>query len=240
MWVRPDLTTSAHCSDLRVNEPDRRSSAGSSSVWTLSTAARWTALGNTSLDDWPMFTWSLGCTSSPARLASTSLAFVFDDVPEPVWKTSIGNWSSWRPSATSSPARPMRSPSSASSSPSSAFTRAAAALMRPSQWTTGVGTGSPDTWKLSIALLVSEPQSCWCTSVAMWPRLSPGIGYICALLHRVRARTRACSAPWRRARSFRVLIAGRDGSHPNRPVLDLGRRGATPPDSLLQPLRPSQ
>ena len=125
-----------------------------------------------------MFTWSLGCTSSPARLARTSLAFVFDDVPEPVWKTSIGNWSSWRPSATSSPARPMRSPSSASSSPSSAFTRAAAALMRPSQWTTGVGTGSPDTWKLSIALLVSEPQSCGCTSVAMSPRLSPEIGYI--------------------------------------------------------------
>ena len=41
-----------------------------------------------------MFTWSFACTSSPARLAMTSLAFMFEEVPEPVWKTSIGNWSS--------------------------------------------------------------------------------------------------------------------------------------------------
>ena len=34
----------------------------------------------------------------------TSLAFMFDDVPEPVWKTSIGNWSSCSPAATASPA----------------------------------------------------------------------------------------------------------------------------------------
>ena len=27
----------------------------------------------------------------------TSFAFMFDDVPEPVWKTSIGNWSSSSP-----------------------------------------------------------------------------------------------------------------------------------------------
>jgi len=27
--------------------------------------------------------------------------FMFDDVPEPVWKTSTGNWSSCLPSATS-------------------------------------------------------------------------------------------------------------------------------------------
>ena len=32
----------------------------------------------------------------------TSLAFMFDEVPEPVWKTSIGNWSSCSPSAISS------------------------------------------------------------------------------------------------------------------------------------------
>jgi hypothetical protein len=29
--------------------------------------------------------------------AMTSFAFMFDDVPEPVWKTSIGNWSSSSP-----------------------------------------------------------------------------------------------------------------------------------------------
>ena len=52
-----------------------------------------------------MFTWSLGWAPSPARLAITSLAFMFEEVPEPVWKTSIGNWSSCSPAATSSPAR---------------------------------------------------------------------------------------------------------------------------------------
>ncbi len=39
-----------------------------------------------------MLTWSLGCTPSPASAPMTSLAFMFVEVPEPVWKTSIGNW----------------------------------------------------------------------------------------------------------------------------------------------------
>ena len=49
----------------------------------------------TSLEDWHLFTWSFGWTlrslprlppsSSPARLAITSLALVFVEVPEPVW-----------------------------------------------------------------------------------------------------------------------------------------------------------
>ena len=55
--------------------------------------------------------------------------------------------------------RAMRSAMSASSSPSSAFTRAEAALMRPSQRITGVGTRSPETGKFSTALRVSAPQS---------------------------------------------------------------------------------
>ena len=33
---------------------------------------------------------------------------MFDEVPEPVWKVSIGNWSSWRPSTTSCAARDDR------------------------------------------------------------------------------------------------------------------------------------
>ena len=37
--------------------------------------------------------------------------------------------------------------------------RAAAALMRPSQWTTGAGIGCPETGKFATALSVSEPQS---------------------------------------------------------------------------------
>ena len=39
--------------------------------------------------------------SSIARLAITSLTFMLLEVPEPVWKTSMGNWSSNFPSATS-------------------------------------------------------------------------------------------------------------------------------------------
>ena len=80
-----------------------------------------------------MFTWSLAC-APPERLASTSLTFVFVDVPDPVWKTSIGNWSSWRPAATSAAAAAIAFGLLASSLPSSPLTRAAAPLMRPSQW----------------------------------------------------------------------------------------------------------
>ena len=115
--------------------------------------------GKTSLDDCPMFTWSFGWTPSPASAAITSFAFVFAEVPEPVWNTSIGNWSSCRPSAISSPAAAMRSAISSSSSPSSALVRAAAALMRPSQWMTDAGTCSPEIWKFSTAFDVSLPQS---------------------------------------------------------------------------------
>src|SRR4051794_40894577 len=159
MWVRPAFTTSANSSALRSNEPASRSRAGSSLPCASATAARCTAEGNTSLEDWPMFTWSLGWAPSPARLAITSLAFVFEEVPEPVWKTSMGNWSSCSPPATSSPAAAIRSAMSSSSSPSSPFTRAASALIRPSQRTTGTGTRSPETGKLSIALPVSGPHS---------------------------------------------------------------------------------
>ena len=106
-----------------------------------------------------MLTSSFGCTSSPASDAITSFAFMFDEVPEPVWKTSIGNWSSSSPPATRSAAAAMRSALSASSRPSSPFTRAAAALIRPSQRATGAGIGSPETGKFAIAFRVSAPQS---------------------------------------------------------------------------------
>jgi len=89
----------------------------------------------------------------------TSFAFMFDDVPEPVWKTSIGNWSSSSPRAIRSAAVAMRSALSPSSSPRSALTRAAAPLIRPSQRATGAGIGSPETGKLATAFAVSPPQS---------------------------------------------------------------------------------
>src|SRR4051812_46231798 len=90
----------------------------------------------------------------------TSLALVCDEVPEPVWKTSMGNWSSSSPAATRSAAAAMRSAMSPSSLPSSALVRAAAALIRPSQWMTPAGMRSPETGKFSTAFVVSPPQSC--------------------------------------------------------------------------------
>ena len=108
-----------------------------------------------------MLTWSFACTSSPASVAITSLAFMFEHVPEPVWKTSIGNWSSCSPAAIAVAGGGDALGRSASSSPSSAFTRAAAALIRPSQRATGTGIGSPETGKLATALRVSPPQSSW-------------------------------------------------------------------------------
>ncbi len=78
----------------------------SSASWSLSIAGRtrfvasiatatWIAVGNTSLDDWPMLTWSFGWTgflepisppsASMARLEMTSLTFMLVWVPEPVW-----------------------------------------------------------------------------------------------------------------------------------------------------------
>jgi hypothetical protein len=54
--------------------------------------------GNTSLLDCDALTWSLGCTGWPsfsaASVAMTSLTFMLLDVPDPVWNTSIGKWSS--------------------------------------------------------------------------------------------------------------------------------------------------
>ena len=53
---------------LRLQRRRRASaSAGSRSFVSSSSAARWTADGKTSFDDWPMFTSSFAWTSSPAR-----------------------------------------------------------------------------------------------------------------------------------------------------------------------------
>src|SRR5665648_861021 len=82
---------------------------------------------NTSLDDCDAFTWSLGCTSRPrrrvARVAITSFAFMFDDVPDPVWYTSTGKCASCIPVATSSAAATIACAMSSGSTPSSACCR---------------------------------------------------------------------------------------------------------------------
>ncbi len=90
----------------------------------------------------------------------TSLAFMFVEVPEPVWKTSIGNWRSCLPAAISAAAFSMRDALRLESSPSSPLTAAAAPLMRASQWITETGTVSPEIGKFSTALAVSPPHSC--------------------------------------------------------------------------------
>ena len=156
--VRPDLTTSSNATDLRSSAAPSRSSAGSSSLAMRSRAARCTADGKTSFEDWPRLTSSFGCTSAPASAAITSFAFMFELVPEPVWNTSMGNWSSSSPAAIRSAADVMRAALSGSSRPSSEFTCAAAALMRPSHCATEAGIGSPETAKLATALSVSPPQ----------------------------------------------------------------------------------
>ena len=63
------------------------------------------AVGITSFELWLLFTSSLAFIFNfdlfEAKFAITSLAFILVLVPEPVWKTSRGNESSWRPFNTS-------------------------------------------------------------------------------------------------------------------------------------------
>ena len=69
------------------------------------------------------------------------------------------------------PRRPRRRSarrSRASSLPSSALTRAAAALIRPSQWITGAGIGCPETGKFSTAFAVSRAPELLPVSVSSW------------------------------------------------------------------------
>ena len=55
--------------------------------------------------------------------------FMLDEVPDPVWKTSIGNWSSYAPETTAVAAAMMASACARVMTPRSAFTFAAAALI---------------------------------------------------------------------------------------------------------------
>jgi hypothetical protein len=93
-WVRPDFTTVFHSVDLSSRARRRWSRAGRRSLTADSVAATCVAVGKVSLDDSDMLTTSLGWTTTPfaaAIDAITSLAFMLELVPEPVWKTSMGN-----------------------------------------------------------------------------------------------------------------------------------------------------
>lgn len=62
-------------------------------------------------------------------MAITSLVFMLDEVPEPVWNTSTGNWSSYPPSATCAAAAAIAAATFASITPRSPLTSAAAPLI---------------------------------------------------------------------------------------------------------------
>ena len=73
-----------------------------------------------------------------ARLEITSFAFMLLWVPEPVWKTTRGKWSSSLPAITSSAACTIRSATSCGNSPSSALACAAPFFRMPSARMTGL------------------------------------------------------------------------------------------------------
>ena len=106
-----------------------------------------------------------------ASVAITSLTFMLLDVPEPVWNTSIGKWSSQSPRATSSAAAMIASATSSSTTPSSALTLAAAALMRAERLDVGALEGVPrDREVLDRPLGLSPP-----LRVARDPDLTHGV-----------------------------------------------------------------
>ena len=126
------------------------------------------AVGKVSLDDWPMLQWSLGWTGflepisppriSIARFETTSFAFMFDWVPEPVCQTTSGKWSSSLPSSTSVAAWTMALPRVSSSTPRLMLVLAAAHLITPSARTTATGCFSQPMGKFISERWVCAPQ----------------------------------------------------------------------------------
>src|SRR5690606_12160939 len=157
-WVRPALTTVFHSSAFFSKAIARWSSAGTRSVMSASVTATWTDVGKTSFDDCDALTWSFGCTSRPSFCVasddSTSFMFMFDDVPEPVWYVSTGNWSSYSPVTTWSAAHAIASAMSPSSVPSSLLASAAAFLMRASAAMWRDSSPLPEIGKFSTARCV--------------------------------------------------------------------------------------
>ena len=161
-WVRPDLTTSRHSTDLRSNDPASTPSAGTSSVSANSVAATCVAVGKVSLEDCDMLTSSFGWTVTPSAAhieAMTSLAFMFELVPEPVWNTSTGKWSSTSPSAIRPAADTMASTLVFSRRPRRPLTVAQADLSRPRARICARSRPLPETGKFSTARWVWARQS---------------------------------------------------------------------------------
>ncbi len=163
-WVRPVLTILPR-PRARLSMVLRRClSAGSSDSIVSSWAETRMAVGITSLELCPRLTWSLGCTAVLpalplwlARVAMTSLAFILDEVPEPVWYTSIGKCWSWAPMATSVAADWIALPTPLGSRPRPVLTSAAAPLIKPSARMKARGMRCPDTGKFCTARWVCAP-----------------------------------------------------------------------------------
>jgi hypothetical protein len=77
--------------------------------------------------------------------------FMLDEVPEPVWNTSTGNWSACPPRTISSAAASIASATVAGITPSAALTYAAAALIRASAATCVGSSPRPEIGKFSTA-----------------------------------------------------------------------------------------
>ncbi len=150
---------------------------------TASVAATRSVVGNVSFDDCDALTWSFGCTSRPrllvARVAITSFAFMFDDVPDPVWNTSTGKCSSCAPPATSSAASAMAFATSDGSTPSRSFTRAAAPLSRPRARICDRSSPRPEIGKFSTARWVCARHNA-STGTRTSPMVSCSTRYPCS------------------------------------------------------------
>jgi hypothetical protein len=156
--VRPDFTTPANSPAFASSDSASTVRLGTSSLMRAPVAAMWIDDGKVSFDDCEALTWSFGWIFSPdardASVATTSLVFMFELVPDPVWKTSIGNSPSCVPAMTSSAAATMASAIPASSTPSSLFARAAARLTSPSAWMWCAVSVFPEMGKFSTARCV--------------------------------------------------------------------------------------
>ncbi len=89
----------------------------------------------------------------------TSFMFMFDEVPDPVWKTSIGKWSSCLPRATSAAASWIAAAVSFGMTRSSPLTVAETPLIVASAPMSARSIGRPEIGKFSIARWVCVPHN---------------------------------------------------------------------------------
>ncbi len=123
-WVRPDFTASAYSALLALEGGVQRGDARRAGRGRRGPRRRGWPRGRCRWRTARRSRGRWGGRRRPAacaRVAMTSLTFMFVLVPDPVWKTSIGNWSSCCPSTISPAARVIASACSVVRDPSSAL-----------------------------------------------------------------------------------------------------------------------